>query len=311
MSKYERMVMRNIIKPIIFCAIAAAIIFSIDYYVDAYAAVRVTYDKIARIAQEHNYYVGTEIPLSERKPKWAFINIMERKHYIVMGSSRSEMFTSENMGEDSFYNLCVSAGSTIEDYLAQVYILYSQDKLPDKLLIEISPATFNENNERSRWEEWGNNTRYMKQLLCGEKPSGKQPSLGIQWRDLFSPSYFQYNVQNLREDKRVWVERSDDFDNASYLTVHSDGSYMYGRDYQNKYTEEEILAETETICNSQTIYCCSEYDEIDQELQSVFEKMIQFLTVNGVEVSFYLPPYSAPMYEKSSASRKSIRASSK
>ena len=101
----------------------------------------------------------------------------------------------------------------------------------------------------------------------------------------------------MRENKRAWVESSNDFDNPSYLTVHSDGSYMYSRDYQNKYTEEQILAETETICNTRTIYCCSEYREIDQELQSTFEEMIQFLIANDVEVSFYLPPYSIPMYD--------------
>lgn len=288
---------KQLIRPVIFCMIILVIVFLIDYYVDSYASVRITYQKIAQISQEHNYVIGNQIPLSERKPKWDRINIMERKEFLVIGSSRSAMFTSENMEEESFYNLSVSGGSTIDDYLAEIHILFSQDKLPDKLLMEISPATFNANIELIRWQEWGDNTLYMKQILEGKIPSGRQPDLGIQWKNLFSPSYFQYNFENLMEHKRAWIESSEDYDNPSYLTVHSDGSSMYGRDYQNKYTEDQIMEETKNICNSRTIYCCDDYREIDKELQNTFEEIIEFLMKNGVEVSLYLPPYSEEMYQ--------------
>lgn len=289
--------MKNFVRAVVFCFITGAIIFSINYYVDSYAAVRITYDKIANMSLESNYYVGTEIALSERKAKWAKINIMDRKQYIVMGSSRVEMLNAENMGKKSFYNMCVSGGSSVNDYLAEIYILYSQEKLPDKLLMEISPSIFNENSGETRWKEWEDNTWYMRQILCGEIPSEKQPSLGIQWKALFSLPYFQYNFQNLKENKRIWVENSDDWDNPLYMTVHMDGSYMYGRNYQNRYTEEQILQETENICNSRTIYCCGGYEEIDKDLKNTFEDLIQFLVSNDVEISFYLPPYSVPMYD--------------
>lgn len=279
-----------------FCLIPLIVIFSMDYYVDSYAAIRVTYEKIAHISLEHNYCVGTEIPLSERKPKWALINLIGKKNFVVIGSSRMEMFTSQNMGEDSFYNMCVSGGSTVGDYLAETYILYSKDKLPEKILIEISPSIFNANSGEARWREWDNSAAYMEQTLQGENPDVAQSNLGVQWKDLLSPSYFQYNVQNFIEHKRVWVKSSDDYDDPIYLTVHSDGSYMYGKEYQNKYTEEQILEQTKNICNDRTIYACNHFMEIDEELQKTFEELIQFLIEKNVEVSFYLPPYSEPMY---------------
>lgn len=288
--------MIKVIKPVVFCLILLIVIFSIDYYVDSYAAIRVTYEKVANISSKYNYCVGTEIPLSERKPKWALINLMEKKDFIVMGSSRVEMLTSENMEEESFYNICVSGGSTVGDYLAETYILYSQNKLPERMLIEISPSIFNVNSGEARWREWDNNTVYMEQILEGGPPNVRQPSLGIQWKDLLSPSYFQYNVQNLMEGKRVWVESSDDYDNPIYLTVHSDGSYMYSREYQNKYTEEQILEQTENICNNRTVYLCSHFMEIDEDLKKTFEELVWFLVSHDVEISFYLPPYSEPMY---------------
>lgn len=257
----------NVIKPIIFSLIAAGIILSTDYYVDSYASLRVTYDKIAQIAQEHNYYLGTEIPLSERKAKWARVNRMERKHSMALGSSRIQMLTSDNLAEDSFYNMCVSGGSSVNDYLAEIYILYSQEKLPNKLLMEISPPMFNAHSNE------------------------------IRWKDLVSPSYFQYNFQNLKAGKRVWIGTTDEFDTPLYMTVHKDGSYMYGKDYQYRYSEDEILQETETICRNRTLYGCGGYTEIDENLQETFEELIQFLLDHQVEVSFYLPPYSRPMYD--------------
>lgn len=287
----------NVIKPIIFSLIAAGIILSTDYYVDSYASLRVTYDKIAQIAQEHNYYLGTEIPLSERKAKWAWVNRMERKHSMALGSSRIQMLTSDNLAEDSFYNMCVSGGSSVNDYLAEIYILYSQEKLPNKLLMEISPPMFNAHSNEIRWKEWGDNAVYMRQLLEGSIPEEKQPGLGIQWKDLVSPSYFQYNFQNLKAGKRVWIGTTDEFDTPLYMTVHKDGSYMYGKDYQYRYSEDEILQETETICRNRTLYGCGGYTEIDENLQETFEELIQFLLDHQVEVSFYLPPYSRPMYD--------------
>lgn len=180
----------NVIKPIIFSLITAGIILSTDYYVDSYASIRITYDKIAQIAQEHNYYLGTEIPLSERKAKWARVNHMERKHCMALGSSRIQMLTGDKLAKDSFYNMCVSGGSSVNDYLAEIYILYSQEKLPDKLLMEISPPMFNAHSNENRWKEWGDNSAYMRQFLEGNMPEEKQSDLGIQWKDIISPAYF-------------------------------------------------------------------------------------------------------------------------
>lgn len=95
----------------------------------------------------------------------------------------------------------------------------------------------------------------------------------------------------------MWIGTTDEFDNPLYTTVHKDGSYMYGRGYQNRYSEEEILQETEEICRNRTLYGCGEYTEIDESLQETFEELIQFLLDHQVEISFYLPPYSRPMYD--------------
>lgn len=89
--------------------ILAPIVF-VDYYVDSYASFRITYNKIGKASVQSNYCVGEEIPLSERKAKWAKINHMDSVEYMILGSSRSLMFSSENLKISSFYNLGVSGG---------------------------------------------------------------------------------------------------------------------------------------------------------------------------------------------------------
>ena len=289
--------MNKIIKVIVFCTIAMAVILGVDYYVDAYASVRVTYDGIAQISESQNYYVGTDIALSERRPKWARINRMPRHQFLILGSSRMVLLTGDDMNQESFYNLAVSGGSSVNDYLAQIYILYSQDKLPDEILMEVSPLIFNANSGEARYLEWDDNTEYMKQVLMGAMPEAKQAELGIQWKDLLSPSYFQYNFQNLLSHKRVWVKATDSYDNPLYTVVHKDGSYLYGHEDQCKYTEGDVIKATEKICSDNSVYGCGNYSEIDADLKKWFEELILFLQERGVKVSFYLPPYSGQMYE--------------
>ncbi|MCI8550407.1 MAG: DUF1574 family protein [Lachnospiraceae bacterium] len=289
--------MGKIIKVFVFCAVAMIVILGVDYYVDSYASVRVTYDGIAQISENQNYYVGTDIALSERRPKWARINRMPRYQFLILGSSRMVLLTKEDMNQESFYNLAVSGGCSVNDYLAQIYILYLQNKLPDEILMEVSPLMFNANSGEARYLEWDNNTEYMKQVLAESVPEAKQAELGIQWKDLLSPSYFQYNFQNLLSHKRAWVKATDSCDNPLYTVVHKDGSYLYGHEYQYKYTEEDIIKETEKIYADHSLYGCENYSEINADLKKWFEELILFLQERGVKVSFYLPPYSGQMYE--------------
>lgn len=273
-------------------------ILFIDYYVDSYASFRVTYNEIGKTALESNYCIGTDIMLSERKVKWANVNYMNPVEYMILGSSRSFLFSAENLGIPSFYNLAVSGGSSVKDYMAEIYILYQQDKLPEHVLIEVSPSMFNANSGDYRWIEWGNTSEYMRAILDGiDVTSDDSYLLGVQIKDLFSPSYFQYNLELFNEGKRTYYVENPYKDSESLNTFHVDGSITYGRSFQTKYDEAAIMDQTITIYETKDIYCCRNFEELDADLTSDFQELIYFLRQQGVSVAMYLPPYSEPMYE--------------
>lgn len=285
-------------RGFIFVLLVLVPILIVDYYVDSYAAFRVTYNKIGKTAVESNYCVGTDIPLSERKAKWAKVNSMDAVDYMVLGSSRSMLFSSEDLSIPSFYNMAVSGGSSVRDYMAEVYILYHQKKLPPKMLIEISPSLLNANSGEDRWTEWGNSSEYMREVLDGQPVDADDSYLlGVQIKDLLSPDYFKYNYELLRAGKRTYFVTNEFEDDENFATQHVDGSYSYSRVFQEENNEESILESIWSICESNSIYCCGNYEEISAELLYDFERLLLFLDDNGVDVSFYLPPYAAPMYD--------------
>lgn len=282
----------------LFIALVVIPILFVDYYVDSYVSFRVTYDEIGRTALGSNYCVGPDIPISERRVKWARVNHMDPVEYMILGSSRSFLFSTDNLGISSFYNLAVSGGSSVKDYMAEIYILYQQDKLPDHVLIEVSPSIFNVNSGEYRWAEWGSSSEYMKELFDGiDAASDDSYLLGVQIKDLLSPSYFRYNLELFNEGKRVYYVENPYWDNENLTTFHVDGSLAYSRLFQTLYDEAEIISQTTTICEDKRIYYCSDFEELDDDLTSDFQRLIQFLKQQGVSIAVYLPPYSEPMYE--------------
>ncbi len=290
--------MNNIKKPLLFVVLVVVPILLIDYYVDSYASFRLTYKEIGKISSFSNYCVGADIPLSERKAKWAKLLYLTPVEYMVIGSSRSMQFSSDNLEKDSFYNLGVSAGSSVQDYMAEIYILNQLDKLPKYLLIEISPPIFNANSGESGYIHWENSYENMKKVLSGESVDiDESNSLGLQFDDILSPAYFKYNMEQLFEGKRSYIIKSNEYDNETLPTQHVDGSYAYSREYQTKYNGQAIANRIQNICDNKKVYCCSNYEELDMGLICEFNKLISYLESRDINIAFYLPPYEESMYK--------------
>lgn len=287
---------KDFIKITTFVAIIVVIIGFVNYYVDSYAELRVTYKMIGEMSTETNYCLKTS--MSERKAKWAKVNAMSPVEYMILGSSRSMLFSSDNLSISSFYNMGISGGCTVSDYYAETYILYHQGKLPEKMLIEISPAIFNATTGKKHSTAWGNSYDYMKRLLNGEDVNEDDSYLlGIQIKDALSLVYFQYNFKQLLKGGRVCVISNDEADDETLATQHIDGSYAYSRVFQSENDEAAVLESIEDACEQRNIFACSEFNELDAGLIEEFTELIDFLKKNNVSVSIYLPPYSKPMYE--------------
>ena len=290
--------MKRTTKSIFFYILLLIPIIVVNYYVDSYAGFRVTYNKIGETSIKSNYCVGTDIPLSERKAKWAHLNKMEPVDYLILGSSRSMLFSSGILGFSSFYNVAVSGGCSVNDYMAETYVLYHQNKLPSHMMIEISPSLFNIHSGEVRWKEWGNNSDYMRQVLNGENVNQDDSYLlGIQYKDLISPDYFKYNFEQLLAGKRTKYIINQYDEDDELTTWHVDGSIAYSKHYQVLYNDERKKEGIKKICDSNTIYSCQNYNELDSNLIMDFERLLIFLKQEGITISFYLPPYASDMYK--------------
>lgn len=294
----ENKIGRTLLHVIIFCLLLVVIIVGVDWYVDSFYSFRLTYNELAEMQLSGGVAIAKDIDGSERKRKLACIEQMEPVDCIVLGSSRSMFFTQEDFPGKTFYNLSVSGGQGINDYLAAVYWLDYYDKLPSEILMEVSPAIFNGSFGDTQYLEWGDASDYMRAQLDGVTITNpKEVNLGIVWKDILSPSYFRANFEHLRRGRRTYAEPVSQDIYDTYYIYYPDGSWMYSTETFTQYTREMIAEETAKVATVHDIYLCGDYYSLDADMMSEFEKLMSYLEEKGVTVSFYLPPYSPMLYE--------------
>ncbi len=293
----KRSVRKTGLHILVFCVLLVAIMLGMDWYVDSFYSVRLTYNDMARIQLENGLAIAKEIDGSERKMKLACLEQIQPVEQMVLGSSRSMSLTQADFPEKTFFNMAVSGGQGINDYLAVIYWIAYYDKMPSEMLIEVSPSMFNANLGDTQYLQWGDAASYMQSELSGIKVENpEEVNLGIVWKDVFSPSYFRANVEQLRRKRRVYAEPASQDIYDTYYIFQKDGSWMYSVQAYEQYTQEMIAEETAKVATVHDIYQCGDFYSISDGRKAEFEQLMDFLAEKGVKVSFYLPPYSPQMY---------------
>lgn len=270
----------------------------VNWYVDSYALLRVTYDDIAAQMAEGKHVAGLEeSDYNDRNLLLARIKEMkEAPQVMIFGSSRVYTFDRSMFGTDSFYNAGLSE-ATIYDLLAAAGIAASQDKLPEKAVIGVDAFLFNKSHDNEKWRELESYVNYMTLTLDGKlSPELSRPhkDTGRDWGKTLSLDYFRYNITLLPEKKRFAVSYTDAMETEVYLK-HSDGSVAYERSLR-EVPVSEVEALTRQSMEEHVVYRMTDYNEIDQAHFERFSRLIDYLRGEGVEVILYLPPYSPMMY---------------
>ena len=206
---------------------------TVNWYVDSYALLRVTYDDIAARMAEGKHVEGLEdSDYNDRNLLSARISGMdEAPQVMILGSSRVYTFDHNMFGTESFYNAGLSE-ATIYDLLAVAGILTGQGKLPQTVVIGVDPFLFNTSHDNEKWRELEDYADYMRGMLDG-KPDGETVLLrkdtGRDYGKALSLDYFRYNVTLLPEKKRFAVSYTDAWETEGYVK-HCDGSVSYQRE---------------------------------------------------------------------------------
>ncbi len=285
-------------RPALFLLPVLLFIGIVNWHVDSYALLRVTYDDIAaQMAAGKNVEGLEESDYNDRNLLAARLSGQEEPFQtVVLGSSRVYTFDHTMFGTHSFYNAGLSE-ATIYDLLAVAGILFQQDKLPQTMVIGVDPFLFNTSHDNEKWKELQSYANYMGLMIDGKfSEDSLLPSkdTGRDFSKTLSLDYFRYNVTLLPEKKRFAVSYTEQWETDGYLK-HADGSVSYQRELR-EVEAKDVEEMTRQAMEEHVVYRMTDYHEIDNDHFWRLSALIDHLEEAGVEVILYLPPYSPMMY---------------
>lgn len=290
--------MKKWLKAALFLLPLLLFIGWVNWHVDSYALLRVTYDGIAaQMAAGKNVEGLEDSDYNDRNLLAARLKgLDEPPRVMVLGSSRVYTFDHTMFETDSFYNAGLSE-ATIYDLLAVAGILTVEEKLPETVVIGVDPFLFNRSHDNEKWKELESYADYMSLTFSGKlSPEFANPhkDTGREVSKALSLDYFRYNVTLLPDRKRFAVSYTDDWETEGYLK-HYEGSVSYQRELR-EVNPEDVEAMTRQAMEEHVVYRMTDYEEIDDGHFYDLSALIEHLQAEGVEVILYLPPYSPMMY---------------
>ncbi len=290
--------MKKWLKAALFLLPLLLLIGWVNWYVDSYALLRVTYDGIAaQMAAGKNVEGLEDSDYNDRNLLAARLKGMEEAPQVmVLGSSRVYTFDHTMFGTESFYNAGLSE-ATIYDLLAVTGILSAEEKFPETVVIGVDAFLFNKSHDNGKWKELESYADYMSLTLDGKlSPELANPhkDTGREFSKALSLDYFRYNVTLLPDRKRFAVNYTDEWETEGYLK-HCDGSVSYQRELR-EVNPADVEEMTRQAMEEHVVYRMTDYAEIDEGHFSRLSELVDYLSGAGVEVILYLPPYSPMMY---------------
>ncbi|MBD5523039.1 MAG: hypothetical protein HDR04_01190 [Lachnospiraceae bacterium] len=168
--------MKKWCKAVLFILPLMCMVAAVNWYVDSYAYLRVTYDQIGEqmVGGSMNVMGLQESDFNDRSLLLACLKQQEEaKELIVAGSSRVMNFDHTMFDTDSFYNTALSE-STIYDLLAVAGILDQAGCLPERMIIGVDAFLFNASHNNDRWKELEDYAVYMERKIEGLEDRGDE-----------------------------------------------------------------------------------------------------------------------------------------
>ena len=264
-------------------------LFSGDFYVTGMAQILLSGKNVANIGN-----------FDERLLQKRYIEgLHQKKDVIVLGSSRSLSISSAQFPGKNFFNNSVSV-ATLEDDIA-IYQLYVDKGLtPSTIILGIDPWIFNKYYNYLFWETLSNEYwRGVNNLGLGANNyfNNLFNSLGFRkLSQIFSPSYFQESINYLFNHK--WKRLSYFATNIleSDVPIKAfDGSYIYQNEARLAGIDQVRQKVMRNINNQRIDTGFEHYQNLDPQLVNLFEKFIDSIERQGIELFIYLPPVH-PLY---------------
>lgn len=268
------------------------VIMGVNYTVDASSVIRPQHTQMAKLSLAGNTVAVPE-NYNERVYQVCIVNNLKKiPETIVIGSSRGMFVGEEITGYDNIYNNCVS-GACLEDYYALLGLYYDKyHALPNRVIIEVSPWVFYAGNPEGRWQE---DSKYH-DSACSffEEINGvklAESSNTDAENPYISLSYFRYNIEQWKEQGyRLFEEDARISTDVSEAADYPDGTIRYEASSENE--SEDRLNKVLSASGACTYEDSDNMMEIDPEKSLRYEKLVDYLQNNDIEVIIYMQPFS-------------------
>lgn len=220
---------------------------------------------------------------------------------IALGSSRVLMLQESVVGGGSYMSCGVSAAD-FRDVLGMFYRFDKAGMLPKNLILVADPwllSTMEEAQNPLADGELYNEFLATRLGVAAPYRQAVETDRMAKYRALFSPSYFQGNLE-------YWFDRPEDvppdqthftgpanLDEATGAVKLADGSVLYPLSFRTMDSEAKAAREWEDI---NALGRMQGYTQPDEELCGIFERFIAYAKQQGVNVSILLEPYPPLVY---------------
>ena len=300
--------MKKWIQALVFLAPVILLVAGLNYMIDPGNLFRNAAEQLAALELEGKDAYVVSGNLEERDvAEHLIVGMEEPAEVIAVGPSLVRWVNSDMVRSNSFYNLGVSSG-TGYDILAIIGELIRYDKLPEKMLFCVDSLFFDQtfmDAHPEYWQERKDDARYCLESIGAEIP--QQISNGssdwinhlIKYRQLLSVTYFQSSVEyvslNGIQTPQMVGEVYAGYEGAYYL---KDNAVVSSSAVRN-ISAEVVAADIEEYINDHSANsgrstldkAITPEEHVNEEMENIFRKLIQYLREQEVEVKFFFHPF--------------------
>ncbi len=214
---------------------------------------------------------------------------------VVLGSSRAMTLRSSDLGSPRAFNHSVS-GASLPDLLAIWQLYRARGWRPQRLVMVVDPWIFNRHNKQVRWRSLGAELAAISRQL-GLDPSLQGKASGEErLGTLFSLPYLADSLRDLLLGAESAATKSFVTDDSEHPdgVKFSDGATISPA--KRRGLSVAAVAADAAGFTKRGAYSLEGFDRVDSSLRDTFDRFLDFLHDEGVEVVIVLAPYHPLTY---------------
>ncbi len=284
-----------------------ALLVAVNYWADTANVFHRKLDAADRAAEilAAGRNLGMARNLDDRLVQREYLQRLERTPEVIsLGSSRSREISAAVAPPNlRFFNHGVNGGG-LEDVVAVLGLYMQRRALPALIIWSVDPWVFNPQFSDPRWRSLADSYQFAAAKIGIDRkqqsPADRLKDIGVRAELLLRLDSAIEIIGNFIDGKGphqmlAQKVKAVDGDTWDRLLVYSDGSFRWGPSILQR-TADEVARYGREAAEKGLLRSIHDYRQLDPNAQEIFEKIVQFLGANGVQLVLFLPPYQPDAY---------------